>query len=162
MIIFQVLGEGMFGEVKLLVNKENGEACAMKEIDLDSHPEAEEVKKRIDPFPIPLLPFTSTQFYPFLLPPRYRPSPIPSSFIHSFLNLPSTYFCSQFFIWLGLSYPVGENIQSTTYLFLHWFTYLIIKNTIQVVKKEICVHKLLKHKNIVQCYGSRLETIRFY
>ncbi|XP_023345296.1 serine/threonine-protein kinase grp [Eurytemora carolleeae] len=66
--LIQVLGEGMFGEVKLLVNKENGEACAMKEIDLDSHPEAEEV-----------------------------------------------------------------------------------------VKKEICVHKLLKHKNIVQCYGSRLE-----
>ena len=25
------------------------------------------------------------------------------------------------------------------------------------VKKEILVHKLLKHKNIVQCYGSRLE-----
>ena len=25
------------------------------------------------------------------------------------------------------------------------------------VKKEIVVHKLLKHKNIVQCYGSRLE-----
>ena len=50
----------------MLVNKENGEACAMKEINLDSQPEAEET-----------------------------------------------------------------------------------------VKKEICVHKLLKHKNIVQCYGSR-------
>ena len=44
----QVLGEGTFGEVKLLVSKENGEACAMKEVDLDSHPEAEEtVKKEI-------------------------------------------------------------------------------------------------------------------
>ena len=25
------------------------------------------------------------------------------------------------------------------------------------VKKGILVHKLLKHRNIVQCYGSRLE-----
>lgn len=46
--LVQVLGEGTFGEVKLLVSKENGEACAMKEVDLDSHPEAEEtVKKEI-------------------------------------------------------------------------------------------------------------------
>eukprot|EP00092_Neocalanus_flemingeri_P023334 GFUD01025300.1.p1 GENE.GFUD01025300.1~~GFUD01025300.1.p1 ORF type:complete len:487 (-),score=199.35 GFUD01025300.1:109-1569(-) len=66
--LVQVLGEGTFGEVKLLVSKENGEACAMKEINLDSHPEAEET-----------------------------------------------------------------------------------------VKKEICVHKLLKHKQVVQCYGSRSE-----
>jgi len=45
--LVQVLGEGTFGEVKLLVSKDKGEACAMKEIDLDSHPEAEEsVKKR--------------------------------------------------------------------------------------------------------------------
>jgi len=66
--LVQVLGEGTFGEVKLLVSKENGEACAMKEIDLDCHPEAEET-----------------------------------------------------------------------------------------VKKEICVHKLLKHKHVVQCYGSRSE-----
>jgi len=66
--LVQVLGEGTFGEVKLLVSKENGEACAMKEVDLDSHPEAEES-----------------------------------------------------------------------------------------VKKEICVHKLLKHKQVVQCYGSRSE-----
>jgi len=66
--LVQVLGEGTFGEVKLLVSKENGEACAMKEVDLDSQPEAEET-----------------------------------------------------------------------------------------VKKEICVHKLLKHKQVVQCYGSRLE-----
>ena len=27
-------------------------------------------------------------------------------------------------------------------------------------KKEICVHKLLKHPNIVQCYGSRVEAER--
>jgi len=66
--LIQVLGEGMFGEVKLLVNRENGEACAMKEVNLDSHSEAEEL-----------------------------------------------------------------------------------------VKKEIVVHKNLKHKNIVRCYGSRLE-----
>jgi len=66
--LVQVLGEGTFGEVKLLVSKENGEACAMKEVDLDSQPEAEET-----------------------------------------------------------------------------------------VKKEICVHKLLKHKQVVQCYGSRCE-----
>ena len=32
--LVQILGEGTFAEVKLLVNKENGEACAMKEIDL--------------------------------------------------------------------------------------------------------------------------------
>jgi len=66
--LVQVLGEGTFGEVKLLVSQANGEACAMKEVDLDSHPEAEES-----------------------------------------------------------------------------------------VKKEICVHKLLKHKQVVQCYGSRIE-----
>jgi len=57
--------------VKLLVSKENGEACAMKEIDLGQHPQAEET-----------------------------------------------------------------------------------------VRKEICVHKLLKHKQIVQCYGSRQEGSR--
>ena len=66
--LIQVLGEGTFGEVKLLVNKGNGEACAMKEVDLEQHPEAEDT-----------------------------------------------------------------------------------------VKKEICVHKLLKHKQLVQWYGSRQE-----
>ena len=30
-------GEGTFGEVKLLVNRATGEACAMKEIDLRPH-----------------------------------------------------------------------------------------------------------------------------
>ena len=30
--LVQVLGEGTFGEVKLLVSKENGEACAIKEV----------------------------------------------------------------------------------------------------------------------------------
>jgi serine/threonine-protein kinase Chk1 len=30
------------------------------------------------------------------------------------------------------------------------------------VKKEICVHKLLKHRNVVQCYGSRSEGQRQY
>ena len=69
--LIQVLGEGTFGEVKLLVNKESGEACAMKEIDINANPEAEES-----------------------------------------------------------------------------------------VKKEICVHKLLKHKQIVQCYGSRQDGSR--
>ena len=66
--LMQILGEGTFAEVKLLVNRETGEACAMKEIDLGRNPQAAE-------------------------------------------------------------------------------------NT----KKEICVHKLLKHSNIVQCYGSRLD-----
>jgi len=66
--LVQVLGEGTFGEVKLLVSKVNGEACAMKEVDLDSVPEAEET-----------------------------------------------------------------------------------------VKKEIFLHKLLKHKQVVQCYGSKCE-----
>ena len=33
----QVLGEGSFGEVKLLVSKENGEACAMKEVTTRIH-----------------------------------------------------------------------------------------------------------------------------
>ena len=32
--LLQILGEGTFGEVKLLVNRATGEACAMKEIDL--------------------------------------------------------------------------------------------------------------------------------
>ena len=34
---FQLQGEGTFGEVKLLVNRATGEACAMKEIDLGPH-----------------------------------------------------------------------------------------------------------------------------
>ena len=34
--ILQLLGEGNFAKVKLLVNRETGEACAMKEIHLDS------------------------------------------------------------------------------------------------------------------------------
>ena len=48
----QILGEGSFAEVKLLVNRETGEACAMKEIDLNSHPD--QVRRRQDfckPFP---------------------------------------------------------------------------------------------------------------
>jgi len=69
--LVQVLGEGQFGEVKLLVNKENGEACAMKEVDLDSHTDAE-----------------------------------------------------------------------------------------AMVEKEFKVHRILKHKNIVSCYGSRIENRR--
>ena len=69
--LMQILGEGTFAEVKLLVNRETGEACAMKEVDLGRNPQA-------------------------------------------------------------------------------------IENT----KKEICVHKLLKHPNIVQCYGSRLDAER--
>ena len=35
--LLQILGEGTFGEVKLLVNRATGEACAMKEIDLAPH-----------------------------------------------------------------------------------------------------------------------------
>ena len=58
----------MFGEVKLLVNKENGEACAMKEIDLDSHPEAEEVKDR------PLAHSTPSFHIHSILPPSTPPT----------------------------------------------------------------------------------------
>jgi len=66
--LLQVLGEGTFAEVKLLVNRETGEACAMKEINIAENPKA-----------------------------------------------------------------------------------------VKAAQKEICVHKLLKHLNIVQCYGSRIE-----
>ena len=44
--IMQVLGEGTFAEVKLLVNRETGEACAMKEVDLEFHPDAEGTVKK--------------------------------------------------------------------------------------------------------------------
>uniref|UniRef100_A0A2P2HZS5 non-specific serine/threonine protein kinase n=1 Tax=Hirondellea gigas TaxID=1518452 RepID=A0A2P2HZS5_9CRUS len=37
----QTLGEGAFGEVKLLINRESGEAVALKMVDLHKHPEAE-------------------------------------------------------------------------------------------------------------------------
>ena len=66
--LMQILGEGTFAEVKLLVNRDTGEACAMKEVALKNRPDLQES-----------------------------------------------------------------------------------------IRKEICVHKLLKHPNIVQCYGSRLE-----
>jgi len=78
----------MFGEVKLLVNKENGEACAMKEIDLDSHPEAEEVKDRPLPHSTPsfhihsILPPSTPPLYrrpPTTCPPRLIPLPPLSS-----------------------------------------------------------------------------------
>jgi len=69
--LLQVLGEGTFAEVKLLVNRGTGEACAMKEINISENPRAD-----------------------------------------------------------------------------------------KSAKKEICVHKLLKHPNIVQCYGSRVEAER--
>ena len=67
--LLQVLGEGTFAEVKLLVNRDTGEACAMKEINIAENPGA-----------------------------------------------------------------------------------------VKAAQKEICVHKLLKHPNIVQCYGSRIES----
>lgn len=67
--LLQVLGEGTFAEVKLLVNRDTGEACAMKEINIAQNPAA-----------------------------------------------------------------------------------------VKSAQKEICVHKLLKHPNIVQCYGSRIES----
>jgi len=67
--LLQVLGEGTFAEVKLLVNRDTGEACAMKEINIAENPRA-----------------------------------------------------------------------------------------VKTAQKEICVHKLLKHPNIVQCYGSRIES----
>jgi len=69
--LLQILGEGTFGEVKLLVNRATGEACAMKEIDLAPHD--------------------------------------------------------------------GDPA------------------TRDAVLKEICVHKLLKHDNVVRCYGARSD-----
>ncbi|XP_046689067.1 serine/threonine-protein kinase grp-like [Homalodisca vitripennis] len=38
--IMQTLGEGAYGEVKLLINKNDGMAVAMKVINLEEHPEA--------------------------------------------------------------------------------------------------------------------------
>ncbi|KAK8380943.1 hypothetical protein O3P69_008094 [Scylla paramamosain] len=38
--VAQTLGEGAFGEVKLLINQETGEAVAMKIVDLAKHPDA--------------------------------------------------------------------------------------------------------------------------
>ncbi|XP_046388652.1 serine/threonine-protein kinase grp isoform X2 [Ischnura elegans] len=38
--IAQTLGEGAFGEVKLLINRHTGEAVAMKIVDLEKHPDA--------------------------------------------------------------------------------------------------------------------------
>lgn len=71
----QILGEGTFAEVKLLVNRETGEACAMKEINMSA---------------------------------------------------------------MGNEREKNE----------------------EAVKKEICLHKLLNHANVVRCYGSRLEDSR--
>lgn len=45
-VVVQVLGEGAFGDVKLLFNETNGWTCAMKEINLEKHPEAEELVKK--------------------------------------------------------------------------------------------------------------------
>lgn len=42
----QTLGEGAFGEVKLLINRESGEGVAMKMVDLSKHPEAEDCVKK--------------------------------------------------------------------------------------------------------------------
>lgn len=36
----QTLGEGAYGEVKLLINRQTGEAVAMKMVDLKKHPDA--------------------------------------------------------------------------------------------------------------------------
>ncbi len=35
-----------------------------------------------------------------------------------------------------------------------------VSSVVEAVKKEICVHKLLEHENVVRCYGSRLEKTR--
>lgn len=46
--VVQTLGEGAFGEVKLLINKDTGEAVAMKMVDLVKHPDAgDAVRKEI-------------------------------------------------------------------------------------------------------------------
>ncbi len=84
--VMQVLGEGTFAEVKLLVNAETGEACAMKEINL---------------------------------------APAQGA---------------------GNLYEDGDDPESVA----------------EAVKKEICVHKLLDHENVLRCYGSRRETNRYF
>ncbi|XP_076040324.1 serine/threonine-protein kinase grp isoform X2 [Oratosquilla oratoria] len=66
--VVQTLGEGAFGEVKLLINQDSGDAVAMKTVDLVKHPDATDA-----------------------------------------------------------------------------------------VRKEICIHKMLKHQNIIKFYGSRRE-----
>ncbi|KAB7499132.1 Serine/threonine-protein kinase grp [Armadillidium nasatum] len=46
--VVQTLGEGAFGEVKLLINQDTGEAVAMKIVDLNKHPDAvEAVRKEV-------------------------------------------------------------------------------------------------------------------
>lgn len=46
--IVQTLGEGAYGEVKLLVNRHSGDAVAMKMVDLKKHPDAgNSVKKEV-------------------------------------------------------------------------------------------------------------------
>ena len=70
--VMQILGEGTFAEVKLLVNRETGEACAMKEVNMNA---------------------------------------------------------------------IGDEE----------------KEKLEAVKKEICLHKLLNHQNVVRCWGARLE-----
>lgn len=37
--LMQILGEGTFAEVKLLVNRDTGEACAMKEVHVKNKPD---------------------------------------------------------------------------------------------------------------------------
>jgi len=37
--LMQILGEGTFAEVKLLVNRDTGEACAMKEVLIRGKPD---------------------------------------------------------------------------------------------------------------------------
>ena len=86
-------------KVKLLVNKENGEACAMKEVCDSNHVTVDICFKVL------------------------------SHLVHA-------HYCSiaQFSWQVDLSvHPDAE----------------------ECVKKEICVHKLLKHRNVVGCYGSR-------
>jgi serine/threonine-protein kinase Chk1 len=42
----QTVGEGAYGEVKLLVNRSSGEAVAMKVIDLEKHPDARTIIRK--------------------------------------------------------------------------------------------------------------------
>jgi serine/threonine-protein kinase Chk1 len=46
--LMQILGEGTFAEVKLLVNRDTGEACAMKEVDVKNSSDLKEsIRKEI-------------------------------------------------------------------------------------------------------------------
>ena len=113
--ILQLLGEGNFAKVKLLVNRETGEACAMKEIELDQAGKGD-----------------------------------PDSGV-SFSGSVS------FAAAAGRVGGGGEDAENSRFASQDSMAYGGSGNYPDKVKKEIALHKLAKHPNVVSCYGSRLE-----